>query len=100
MDPFEELGMTEKNAEQHRRSATESQVPKNVQLLYHDRFLGILLVVNFDVYLCGPVTHFVYNSMIKKQLDNYSYPTVHKSCVWTVLKKFKLSCRPLKILEL
>lgn len=88
MDPFEELGMTEKNAEQHRRSATENQVPKTVQLLYQDLFLGILLVVNIGVYRCGPVTHFVYNSLIKKELDNYSYPTVHKSCVWTVLKIF------------
>lgn len=35
MDPFEELGMMEKNAEEHRRSATEKQVtPKDVELLY------------------------------------------------------------------
>lgn len=26
MDPFEEIGMAEKNAEQHRRSATEKEV--------------------------------------------------------------------------
>ena len=28
MDPFEELGITEQNAEKHRRSATEKQVHK------------------------------------------------------------------------
>jgi hypothetical protein len=26
MDPFEEIGMAEKNAEEHRRSATEKEV--------------------------------------------------------------------------
>ena len=34
MDPFEELGITEQNAEKHRRSATEKQVRKDVELLY------------------------------------------------------------------
>lgn len=47
MDPFEELGMTAQNAEQHRRSATEKQVR------LHDSFLGLFLCC---VYLWFPYT--------------------------------------------
>lgn len=58
MDPFEELGITAQNAEQHRRSATENQV----QL--RDSFLRLLLS-------CVFFTHFFL------ELNNYKERAIH-----------------------
>jgi hypothetical protein len=44
MDPFEEIGMAEKNAGQHRRSATENEVwaSFSCQMIYMKRNSQIL----------------------------------------------------------
>lgn len=77
MDPFEELGMTAQNAEQHRRSAIENQV----QL--RDSFLRLLLscvTLSFPYTFCLEL-----NNYEEKAIHfSYTYFTVHESCVWTV----------------
>lgn len=77
MDPFEELGMTAQNAEQHRRSATENQV----QL--RDSFRGLLLSC---VTLSFPYSIFLELRNYREKTIHFSYTyfTVHESCVWTV----------------
>lgn len=63
MDPFEELGMTAQNAEQHRRSATEKQVRLH-------EYMIVSLDCFFAVYICGFLTRFL-------ELNNYEERAIY-----------------------